>query len=101
MRVIVFFDLPTITLEEKKEYRAFRRFLIKRGFVMLQESVYCKLTLTQTAASQLVFAVKQNRPSSGVVQLLVVTEKQFSKMEYIVGQSKSTIIDSDEKLVIL
>ena len=42
MRVIVFFDLPTLTLEDKKEYRNFRKFLLKRGFAMMQESVYSK-----------------------------------------------------------
>ena len=26
MRVIVFFDLPTISLEDKREYRNFRKF---------------------------------------------------------------------------
>ena len=40
MRVIVFFDLPTQTLEDKREYRKFRKFLIKKGVLMIQESVY-------------------------------------------------------------
>ena len=31
MRVIVFFDLPTETTEDKKNYRKFRKFLIKCG----------------------------------------------------------------------
>ena len=31
MRVIVFFDLPTETAEDKKEYRDFRKFLIKKA----------------------------------------------------------------------
>ena len=42
MRVIVFFDLPTLTLEDKKEYRNFRKFLLKRGFAMMQEQVGIK-----------------------------------------------------------
>ena len=50
MRVILFFDLPTETLEDKREYRNFRKFLIKKGFLMMQESVYCKLALNQTVA---------------------------------------------------
>lgn len=45
MRILLFFDLPNITLEDKKEYRNFRKFLIKEGFFMMQESVYCKLLL--------------------------------------------------------
>ena len=30
-----------------------------------------------------------------------LTEKQFSQMEYIVGESHSEVIDSDERLIIL
>ena len=101
MRIIVFFDLPVGTVTNRREYVRFRKFLIKKGFLMLQESVYCKLALNQTAAKVIVNAVRENKPTEGLVQLLVITEKQFSKMEYIVGEKKSTIIDSDERLVIL
>lgn len=101
MRVIVFFDLPTETTEDKKEYRDFRKFLIKKGFLMLQESVYCKLALNMTAADSIVQAVKSSKPKAGLVQLLVITEKQFNKMEFIVGSAQNTLIDSDERLVIL
>ena len=43
MRVIVFFDLPVDTLEHKRAYRKFRKFLIEKGFLMMQESVYCSM----------------------------------------------------------
>ena len=101
VRIILFFDLPTESLENKREYRKFRKFLIKKGFLMLQESVYCKLALNQTVAKAVVNSVKSNKPKDGLVQLIVITEKQFSKMEYICGENKSNIIDSDSKLVIL
>lgn len=101
MRVIVFFDLPTETAEDKKEYRDFRKFLIKKGFLMLQESVYCKLALNMTVADAIVQSVKNSKPKAGLVQLLVITEKQFNKMEFIVGSAQNTVIDSDERLVIL
>jgi len=39
MRVIVLFDLPTITEQDRRNYRLFRKHLIKSGFMMLQESV--------------------------------------------------------------
>lgn len=101
MRVIVFFDLPTITLEDKREYRTFRKFLLKRGFAMMQESVYSKLALNTTAANGIISSVKDNRPKTGLVQMMVITEKQFSKMEYVVGEKGSTIIDSDQRTIIL
>ena len=101
MIVIVFFDLQTETAEDKKEYRDFRKFLIKKGFLMLQESVYCKLALNMTVADSIVQAVKSSKPKAGLVQLLVITEKQFNKMEFVVGSAQNTVIDSDERLVIL
>lgn len=101
MRIIVFFDLPTETNVHKKSYREFRSFLIKKGFLMLQESVYCKMTLNQTVSSAVIEAIKKNRPKEGLVQILTVTEKQFSKMEYICGEKTSLVLDTDERLVVL
>ena len=40
MRTIVFFDLPTVYLKDKKNYIKFRKYLLSEGFIMLQESVY-------------------------------------------------------------
>lgn len=101
MRVLVFFDLPVITGEQRRSYTRFRKFLIKNGFLMLQESVYCRLALNGTAVKGIVEQVRKNRPPEGLVQLLTVTEKQYSKMDFIVGEVKSGVLDSDERLVIL
>lgn len=100
MRVMVFFDLPTLTSTDRKEYVKFRKYLIKNGFLMMQESVYTKIVLNKTVADSVTKAVKQNKPLSGLVQLMIVTEKQFSRMEYICGEFSSNILCSDERLVI-
>ncbi|NLD50849.1 MAG: CRISPR-associated endonuclease Cas2 [Clostridiaceae bacterium] len=101
MRVLLFFDLPTITNKDMKEYRRFRKHLIRTGFIMLQESVYCKLVLNATAANAMISNIKKYRPEKGLVQLLTVTEKQFSKMEFVTGEYISNTLDSDERLVVL
>ena len=101
MRIFVFFDLPTLTIENQKEYRKFRKHLIKSGFMMLQESVYCKIALNQTAVSNVCDNLRKNRPSRGLVQILTITEKQFSKSEYLIGENHSDVINSDERLIIL
>ena len=99
MRVMVFFDLPTETAQNRKEYSKFRKFLIKCGFMMMQESVYCKLVLNGTAQASVIAALRNNRPGSGIVQVLTVTENQFSKMEYLVGEYRGDVVQSDERLV--
>lgn len=101
MRIFVFFDLPMDTLEEKREYRKFRKALIKNGFIMMQESVYCKLMTTPSVENSVKNMIQTNKPSKGVVQTLVVTEKQFVKMEYVVGENKSDIIDNEDRVIIL
>jgi CRISPR-associated protein Cas2 len=101
MRVFVFFDLPVTTSENRRNYARFRKYLINNGFVMMQESVYCRMALNQNAAKIIADNVRRNKPPDGLVQILNVTEKQFSKMEYITGEFKSDFIDSDERLVII
>lgn len=101
MRILVFFDLPVLTSKERRDYRQFRKFLIKNGFMMMQESVYCKLVQNSTMADLIVENVKKNKPGDGLVQMLKITEKQYSKMEFIVGNSISEVLDSDERLVVL
>ena len=99
MRMLVFFDLPTESLENKRDYTRFRKYLVKSGFMMLQESVYCKLALNQSVVESIAEGVRRNKPSHGLVQLLVVTEKQYSRMEFIVGEHNGDIITSDERFV--
>ena len=101
MRVIVFFDLPMVTMEERREYAKFRKYLVKSGFIMMQESVYSKLVQNATVADSIISNVKKNKPPEGLVQLISITEKQFQKMEYIIGSSNSEVLDTDERLVIL
>lgn len=101
MRVIVMFDLPTITASDIREYRNFHKYLLKNGFIMLQESVYSKLALNTTVPDALMSNVRKNKPSSGLVQMIAITEKQFSRMEFVVGESVSEVIDSDERLIVL
>ena len=99
MRLIVFFDLPTLTSSDLIEYRKFRNFLIKNGFIMMQESVYCKLVLNSNSSNLLKKQIYKNLPKSGLVQLLQITEKQFTNIEYLKGKSKSNIIDSEKRII--
>lgn len=101
MRVIVMFDLPVLTDSERRDYTKFRKYLIKNGFLMMQESIYSKLAQNQTASDLIVENIKKNKPSKGIVQVMKITEKQYSKIECIVGETNKEVIDSDERLIIL
>lgn len=101
MRIIVFFDLPTETNEDKRNYRHFRKALIKNGFIMMQESVYSKLMTSPSVENSVNNLIQKHKPPKGLVQSLVVTEKQYVKMKYVVGERTDDIIDSEERLIIL
>ena len=88
MRILVFFDLPTETAKDIKNYSQFRKFLIKEGFIMMQESVYAKLVLNNSITNSIKDKISKNKPQKGIVQMLIITEKQFNSMEYIVRREK-------------
>jgi len=101
MRLLLMFDMPTLTLADKKEYRKFRKFLISEGFLMHQYSVYSKLLLNDTAAQAMMGRLKKNKPTKGTVSILKVTEKQYARMVYLHGNADNSIANSDSRLVFL
>ena len=101
MRIMVMFDLPVLTLQDKREYRKFRKYLIKNGFLMMQESIYTKLVPNDSSANWVIQGLIKNKPINGLVQALRVTERQYSKMDYILGEYKSDVLESDERIVFL
>ena len=101
MRVFVFFDLPTDTAQDRLNYTHFRKFLLQEGFVMMQESAYVKLALNGSIVDAVKRHLRENAPPAGLVQMLVITEKQFTEMTYIVGNRASDVVDSTDRYVIL
>ena len=102
MRLVLFFDLPVDTAKQRKDYRQFRKFLLKEGFLSLQESVYSKLVINDNVASAAIARVRKNRPPAGLVQILKVTEREFAAMEYITGGRKDyDEVDTTEELMVL
>ena len=95
------FDLPVVTAANRRSYNQFRKFLVKEGFFMMQESVYCRLAQNITAANAIVELIRKNKPNDGLVQVLRITEKQFSGIEFIVGEVHKEVLDSDERQVVL
>lgn len=101
MRVLLFFDLPTLTIVNKRNYIHFRKTLIENGFFMLQQSVYCKIALNMTNVDTIMRILEDNKPNEGFIQILVVTEKQYEKMITLLGEFESETLNTDERLVIL
>lgn len=102
MRLLVFFDLPVDTAAQRKAYRRFRKFLLKDGYLQLQESVYVKLVVNDGMAGSAVARLRKNRPMEGLVQVLRVTETEYATMEYITGNRQAyDEVDTMEELLIV
>lgn len=101
MRTIIFFDLPNVYTNDKRNYTKFRRFLINEGFIMMQESVYSKLMMNAQQIQLLIQRIKRNAPKKGIIQVLNVTENQYAQIEYIIGSNNTKILDNEERLVII
>ena len=101
MRTILFFDLPTLTLIDQRNYRKFVKGIKKLGFYMLQESIYVKMSIDSQLAESVINKVKLLSPSKGSIMVLTITEKQFSQIQFILGENVSNIISSDERIVVL
>ena len=99
--MIVFFDLPVETQANRRAYTKFRKFLLMDGFIMVQKSVYSKVVLNGASANTAKTRVRNNKPPEGTVQIMVITEKQFQNIEYIIGEGQKTVVDSQSRLVFL
>lgn len=101
MRMVLLFDLPMESAAERRDYSQFRKFLIKTGFIMLQKSVYSKLIANDTSAKLLLSSIRDKKPKSGSIFAFRITELQYSKMELILGEVKSEVLNSTAKVVII
>ncbi|MBF0176776.1 MAG: CRISPR-associated endonuclease Cas2 [Magnetococcales bacterium] len=91
MWVIALFDLPTETKRQRRAYTLFRRALLKDGFGMMQYSVYRRHCASHENAQSHIRRMGGQVPAEGEVRFLVITDKQFSRMEIFWGgaQKKS------------
>ena len=85
MRMMVFFDLPTVTKAEKRAYTLFRRFLLNDGYDMIQFSIYGRILNGTDAEEKHMKRLLVNLPPEGSIRVLTVTEKQYASMKILVG----------------
>ncbi len=91
MRMLVMFDLPVTSREDRRAATGFRNFLIKDGYSMMQFSVYVRVCNGTDAVNKHRARLDANVPDNGSVRCLVVTEKQFESMALLIG--KLTVAD--------
>ncbi|MBP3223285.1 MAG: CRISPR-associated endonuclease Cas2 [Actinomycetaceae bacterium] len=88
MRIIVMFDLPTASKEEKKKYALFRKFLLNDGYQMSQYSVYTRIALSRDNMESHIKRLQDHVPDVGEVTVLALTEKQYASRKILVNTKK-------------
>ena len=86
MRILVFFDLPVKTKQERRRATQFRNFLIKDGYYMVQFSVYARVCNGNDMVELHKKRLKMNIPNEGSIRVLVITEKQYENLEILLGK---------------
>lgn len=88
MWLMVFYDLPVATKKDRKVYARFNKDIRKRGYEMMQFSVYRKFVGTTDRAERELSKLVRLCPSKGCVSVLSVTEKQMGRMTTIWNSGK-------------
>ena len=100
MYVMVFFDLSTKTATQRKIANKFRNMLLDIGFFRMQLSIYIRACASEKTES-VVRKVKAFLPEEGHVRLLQVTEKQYARIELLVGSKQKTEECSSKQTILL
>jgi CRISPR-associated protein Cas2 len=89
MWVMVFFDMPTQTSADRKQYSRFRKNLLKDGFGMFQYSIYIRHCMSREFAQKHMRRVRQYLPKKGKIVLFTLTDKQFGMIEVYSGRDST------------
>ena len=101
MWLLVFFDLPTLTKAQRGRASRFRIFLKKDGYIMLQLSVYARVCRGQDAVDKHIKRVRGSLPKEGSVRTLQVTDRQYARMELMLGTAPKTETLGAAQMVLL
>ena len=80
MWILLMFDLPVKSAEERKAATKFRVYLLDQGFEMAQLSVYMRYCSGKPEATAHIKRIKQRIPGGGKVDILCFTDKQYEQI---------------------
>ena len=76
--VLVMFDLPVATKEQRKGATRYRKLLLDDGFSMVQFSIYSKYLVNASGLRAMLPWIKLNVPVGGAVRMLRLTDEQWA-----------------------
>lgn len=99
MWILVMFDLPTDTKQQRKDAGGFRNFLLDEGFERSQFSVYARFVNGKEAFSTRVNRIERNLPEAGDVQILNFTDRQYRDIVHFSDQGRRKARENPQQLV--
>ena len=97
--VLVFFDLPVGTTDERRDASNFRKDLIKDGYMMVQFSVYARPCGSADRVETQVRRLRPKIPKKGEVRGLIITDAQWGRMIVVRSQKKEDPEDMPEQMM--
>lgn len=91
MWIFVFYDLPTETKKDRKNFQLFRKNLLQDGFDMFQFSIYLRHCASMENAEVHIKRVKAALPPQGKVGIMMVTDKQFGNIKIFQGDKPQDV----------
>lgn len=97
--MIVLFDLPTETSEQRHAYINFRKWLKMDGYMMWQYSIYVKSIRNLSMAPKEYEKLRKNAPLSGDIKAWHVSERNFRSIQQIRGKAFNAGLLCDKFIV--
>jgi len=91
MWIFIFFDLPTETKKDTRNYRQFVKNIEADGFSRFQWSIFLRHCPSRENAEVHIKRTKANLPPKGHIGILCVTDKQFGQMEVFFSAKKEQL----------
>lgn len=100
MWMMVLFDLPVLTQDERRRATKFREFLLDQGFCMMQLSCYLKFTAGKEQAEAVTRRIAENVPSGGKVDVIFFTDRQYEAIKSFRSSGQSSPPSKPDQLVL-
>lgn len=88
MWILVFFDLPTLTRDQRYSANRFRQLLMRSGFWRVQYSVYARWCVTDKTTESVMRKITRGMTDDGFVRILKLTDDRWARSVCLVGKNK-------------
>ncbi len=99
--MLLSFDLPRDTKEERKQANEYRKRLVELGFSMKQYSLYEREVQSNTTRNRLIEILKKEIPDSGLITLYLLPDEVNNKQITILGKDAPKITVGAPHLIVL